>query len=61
MFKTLLHRPIAVTMALIAIVTLGILALGHIPVSLMPDIDIPRITVQMSSPCLLYTSPSPRD
>ena len=50
MFKTLLHRPIAVTMALIAIVTLGILAFGHIPVSLMPDIDIPRITVQMSSP-----------
>ena len=50
MLKTLLHRPIAVTMALIAIVTLGILALGKMPVSLMPDIDIPRITVQVSSP-----------
>lgn len=50
MLKILLHRPIAVTMALIAIVVLGVLALGKIPVSLMPDIDIPRITVQMSSP-----------
>lgn len=50
MLKHLLHRPIAVTMALIATVILGILALGRIPVSLMPDIDIPRITVQMSSP-----------
>lgn len=50
MLKILLHRPIAVTMALVAIVVLGILALGKIPVSLMPDIDIPRITVQMSSP-----------
>ena len=49
MYKSLLHRPIAVTMTLIAIVTLGILALGRIPVSLMPDIDIPRITVQISS------------
>ena len=50
MLKTIIHRPIAVTMALIAIVTLGILALDRIPVSLMPDIDIPHITVQMSSP-----------
>lgn len=50
MIRNILHRPIAVTMALIAIVTLGILSLGRIPVSLMPDIDIPRIIVQMSSP-----------
>lgn len=50
MIRNILHRPIAVTMALIAIVTLGILSLGRIPVSLMTDIDIPRITVQMSSP-----------
>lgn len=49
MLRTLLHRPIAVTMTLIAIVVLGVLALGRIPVSLMPDIDVPRIVVQMSS------------
>lgn len=49
MLRTLLHRPIAVTMSLIAIVTLGILAIQRIPVSLMPDIDVPRIVVQMSA------------
>ena len=49
MLRTLLHRPIAVTMLLIAIVTLGIIAFLRIPVSLMPDIDVPRIVVQMSA------------
>lgn len=49
MLRTLLHRPIAVTMSLIAIVTLGVFAFLRIPVSLMPDIDIPRIVVQMSA------------
>ena len=49
MLRTLLHRPIAVTMSLIAIVTLGVLAFQRIPVSLMPDIDVPRIVVQMTA------------
>lgn len=49
MLRSILHRPIAVTMALIAIVTLGVLAFTRIPVSLMPDIDVPRIVVQMSA------------
>lgn len=49
MLRTLLHRPIAVTMSLIAIVTLGVLAFQRIPVSLMPDIDVPHIVVQMSA------------
>lgn len=49
MLRTLLHRPIAVTMSLIAIVILGVLAFQRIPVSLMPDIDVPRIVVQMSA------------
>jgi len=49
MLRTLLRRPIAVTMTLIAIVTLGVLAIQRIPVSLMPDIDVPRIVVQMSA------------
>lgn len=49
MLRTLLYRPIAVTMSLIAIVTLGIIAFQRIPVSLMPDIDVPRIVVQMSA------------
>ena len=46
----MIHCPIAVTMVLIALVAVGILALTCIPVSLMPEIDIPRITVQMSNP-----------
>ena len=46
MLKNLLHRPIAVTMILIAIVAIGVLSLTYIPVSLMPQIDIPKITVQ---------------
>lgn len=49
MLRTLLRRPIAVTMTLIAIVTLGVLAFQRIPVSLMPDIDVPHIVVQMSA------------
>lgn len=49
MLRTLLHRPIAVTMTVIAIVVLGVLASGRIPVSLMPDIDVPRIVVQMTA------------
>lgn len=50
MFRQLLHRPIAVSMILIATVAVGILSLTYIPVSLMPEIDIPRITVQMQNP-----------
>ncbi len=50
MLKNLIHRPIAVSMILIAITAIGVLAFTHIPVSLMPEIDIPLITVQMSKP-----------
>ena len=46
----IIHRPIAVTMCLIAIVVMGCLALRYIPVSLMPDIDVPQITVQANMP-----------
>ena len=49
MLRNIIHRPIAVTMTLIAIATLGVLALRRIPVSLMPDVDLPRIVVQMSA------------
>ena len=48
--KKLLHRPIALTMCLIALVVMGCLALRYIPVSLMPDIDVPQITVQANMP-----------
>ena len=46
----MIYRPIAVTMIIIAIVVMGLLAIKSIPVSLMPDIDIPQITVQTNMP-----------
>jgi multidrug efflux pump subunit AcrB len=45
----LIHRPIAVSMTCIAILVLGVVAMNYIPVSLMPDADIPEISVQVSS------------
>jgi Cation/multidrug efflux pump len=37
-------------MSIIAIVILGSVAIGMIPVSLMPKVDIPQITIQISNP-----------
>ncbi len=50
MIKFLIHRPIAVIMTFIAILLLGGVASGLLPVSLMPDVDIPEITVQVERP-----------
>ena len=50
MIKRLLQRPIGVSMSVIAIVVLSMVAMGYLPVSLMPDIDIPKITIQVSAP-----------
>ncbi|MHC1780743.1 MAG: efflux RND transporter permease subunit [Bacteroidales bacterium] len=50
MIGKLIERPIAVTMSIIAILVLGFVAIGMLPVSLMPDVDIPRISVQVSAP-----------
>lgn len=49
MFKGLIRRPIAVTMVLVAVMVLGIVAIRKLPVSLVPDINIPQITVQVTS------------
>ena len=48
--RNLIHRPIAVTMCLIALIAIGCISFNYVPVSLMPDIDIPQITVQVSYP-----------
>lgn len=50
MIKYLLHKPIAVTMIIIAIIVIGILSIKELPVSLMPDVDIPQITVKEEMP-----------
>ncbi len=49
MVKFIIHKPIAVLMTSLGILILGFYAFGFIPVSLMPDIDIPEITVQVSA------------
>lgn len=50
MLTHLIHRPIVVSMCVLALAVLGILSIRYIPVSLMPDIDIPQITVHASYP-----------
>ncbi len=50
MLSFLVHRPIAVLMSCFGAVMLGILVAGTLPVSLLPDIPIPAISVQISYP-----------
>lgn len=50
MVKFLITRPVAVIMTFLALIMLGIVASSRLPVSLMPDIDIPEITVAVSRP-----------
>ncbi|MDR0939742.1 MAG: efflux RND transporter permease subunit [Mediterranea sp.] len=50
MIKFLIERPIAVLMAFTAFFIVGLVTYGTLPVSLLPDIAIPEITVQMSAP-----------
>lgn len=49
MVKFLIHKPIAVLMTALGALILGAYSLGFVPVSLMPDIDIPEITVQVQA------------
>ena len=52
MLNRLLDRPVTVTMALLVIVVLGIVSIRMLPVSLIPDVDVPYIIVQTSAPSL---------
>lgn len=47
MVKFLLERPIAVTMTFVALLVVGIVTSTQLPVSLLPDTDIPRISVHI--------------
>lgn len=49
MIKFLIKRPIAVLMAFTACFIIGLVTYSTLPVSLLPDIAIPEITVQVSS------------
>ena len=48
MIKFLIHRPISVIMLFTAFFILGIVTYMNIPISLLPDIAIPEISVQVS-------------
>jgi multidrug efflux pump subunit AcrB len=50
MVHFLIYRPIAVLISTLALVGLSLVTFQKIPVSLLPDIDIPEITVQVSYP-----------
>ena len=50
MVRFLVRRPIAVLVSTLALVALGIITFLQLPVSLLPDIDIPEITVQVNYP-----------
>lgn len=49
MLDKLLGRPVSVTMVLLVFVVLGIIGIGKLPVSLIPDVDIPYVTVQVTA------------
>jgi multidrug efflux pump subunit AcrB len=44
----LIHRPIAVLMSLLALVVFSAVALWQLPISLLPDTDVPRLTIRVS-------------
>ncbi len=50
MVRFLIERPIAVGMVFLALALLGLVTTTSLPVSLMPDIDIPVITVRVNAP-----------
>ena len=50
MIRKLIERPIAATMCTIAVIVLGIVASRMLPISLMPEVDIPQITVRINAP-----------
>lgn len=52
MLRRIIDRPVTVTMALFVVVVLGLVSIRLLPVSLIPEVDIPFITVQASAPSM---------
>lgn len=48
MLDKLLNRPVSVTMSILAVVVLGISLFAKLPVSLVPEMDAPYITIRFS-------------
>lgn len=50
MIRISLERPVAVTMAYLTVVALGVAAWFNIPVELLPDAELPRLTISTDFP-----------
>lgn len=50
MLNKLLDRPVSVSMIALVLVILGCVGIASLPVGLIPDVDIPYVTVQMDAP-----------
>lgn len=50
MVRFLIHRPVAVLMSFLALVILGCVCYFALPVTLMPDIDVPEAYVRLKAP-----------
>jgi len=50
MIRFLIYRPIAVIVTTLSLVILGIITFQQLPVSLLPDIAVPEITVNLGYP-----------
>ena len=50
MLNKLLDRTVSVTMIVLLLLVLGIVSIRSLPVGLIPDIDIPQISVQITAP-----------
>ena len=52
MVKFLINRPIAVLTSFFALILLGAFSAFLLPISLLPPIDIPEITIRVSYPSI---------
>ncbi|HCR53997.1 MAG TPA: hypothetical protein DIW27_06235, partial [Cytophagales bacterium] len=50
MLRYLLSRPIAISMSLLVTLALSVLAYQTLPVSLLPALDVPQITITVRYP-----------
>lgn len=50
MLNKLLDRPVSVSMIALVLVILGCVGIASLPVGLIPDVDIPYVTVQVDAP-----------
>lgn len=50
MLSKLIHRPVAVLLSITAAVILGVLATTRLPIGLLPEVGIPKLSVQVNYP-----------